>query len=190
MGTPTFNFKLTAVVKKRKSKNSGSIPSGSKKLIGVVRIDLDAHYFVRVYKSLNEFQDCEISSNSITCKGKEVVYKFEKNSSEIIQWIRSRQPLHVLDYHWKPFKPGSVVKGYINHLGVFEIVDTRHIGFDDFYIKELNKSRKEHSEDNENDIITDKYILYDNDIEDARHFYKDNATKIKKSYQMRYGTTE
>lgn len=190
MATPTFNFKLTAVVRKRKTRDSGSIPSGVKKVIGIVRIDLDAHYFVRVYKNLNEFHDYEISSNSFTCKNKEVVYRFEQHSSNIIQWVRSHQPLHILDYHWKPFKPGSVVKGYVNHLGVFEIVDTRHTEFDDFYTKELNKSRKEHSEDNENDIITDRYILYDDDIVNARKFYKDNATKIKKSYQMRYGTTE
>lgn len=190
MGTPTFNFKLTAVVSKRKPKNSNSVPSGSKRLMGVVRIDLDAHYFVRVYKSLNEFHDYEISSNSFTCKNKEVVYRFEEKTSKIIQWIRSYQPFHVLDYIWKPFKPGSVVRGYVNHLGVFEIVDTRHIGFDDFYNKELVKSQKEHSENNKDDIITDRYILCDNDIIDAQKFYKDNAITIKKSYQMRYGTTE
>ena len=38
--------------------------------------------------------------------------KFDEDSKRFIQWIRDVNKLHDLTYHWKPFKPGSVVKGY------------------------------------------------------------------------------
>lgn len=175
MATPTFNFKLTAVVRKRKTRDSGSIPSGVKKVMGVIRIDLDAHYFVRVYKSLSEHQDYEISLNSMTCKGKDTVYKFEDGTRKFVQWTRTRQPFHELDYIWKPFKPGCIVKGYVNRFGTFEIIKIHHAGTEDFLTE---------------DIINDNYVLYYNDVIAAQEFYRENIKEIQKNYKMRYGTTE
>lgn len=175
MATPTFNFKMTAVVHKRKASSGSSVPSHVQKLVGVVRIDEEARYFVRVYKSLSEFHDYDISTNSFPCKGKEVVWKFDEDSKRFIQWIRDVNKLHDLTYHWKPFKPGSVVKGYVNANGRFEIIKVKYI-----YIEEYSKD----------DIIETNSMLCYPDIIDAQRFYEEHIEEIQRNYKIKYGTTE
>lgn len=175
MSNLTFNFKLAAVVKKKRTTSNSSVPSHVKKLIGVVRIDENAHYYVRVYKSLNECQDYEISPSFITCKGKEVVWKFDKKSTRVIQWIRNPNNLCPLTYHWKPFKPGSIVKGYIDSLGQFNIIKVKYS-----YIEDYDKE----------DIVEKDNILCMNDVFDAMKFYVDNRKTIIEAYELKYGRTE
>lgn len=175
MSTPTLNFKFTAVAKKRKATSGLSSPSNVQKLVGVVRIDENAHYCVRVYKNLNEHIDYEISQKSFTCKGKEIVWKFEKGSKRIVQIIRTPNNLCELSYHYKPFKPGSIVKGYINSLGSFEILKVKYANLEEY---------------TRDDIIEKTSMLCYNDVIAAQKFYEEHLEEIQENYKLRYGTTE
>lgn len=175
MSAPSFNFKFTTVIKKRKTTSDSSTLSHVEKLVGIVRIDENAHYYVRVYKNLNEHIDYEISQKSFTCKGKEVVWKFEKDNKRILQIIRTPSNLCELSYHYKPFKPGSVVKGYINSLGSFEILKVKYANLEDY---------------SKDDIIERTSMLCYNYILDAQKFYEEHLEEIQENYKLRYGTTE
>ena len=61
MSNCNLSFKFTAIAKKRKATSDLHSPSNVEKLVGVVRIDENANYYVRVYKNLNEYTDYQIS---------------------------------------------------------------------------------------------------------------------------------
>ena len=175
MSTANLSFNFSVVVKKRKTTSNVTSSSNVEKLVGIVRIDENANYYVRVYKTLNEYTDYKISQKSFTCKGKEVVWKFEKGNKRITQIIRTPDNLCELSYHYKPFKPGSVVKGYINSLGSFEILKVKYAHIEDY---------------DENDVNEETSILHYDNIIDAQKFYEEHLKEIQKNYKLKYGTTE
>lgn len=184
MATFNYHFNLSVVVPKRQRSKSDNLPAKVQKLLGTIMMDIDARYYVKVHKrieTLNENKEVikvddsietyDISQNSFTCKGKEVVWRMEEKGFRFIQWIRRTNSLIHLPYYWKPFKPGVIVRGYINSAGKFEILKVHYA-----YIEELDKRE-----------FTSKISFVDFQfVDEAKKFYLNNYETIKKNFELKY----
>jgi len=157
-----FNFALAPVNKKQNNKSTKTTPSKLKNIKGVVWIDLEANYFVRVKDIHGKSKDYPITKSSYSCKDKESVFKFNENNSKILLWFRHEFEKINLNYKWKPFAPGVIVDGYIVKYN------------DKEYIEILNT-----------DITT-----LTSDGSEAKAFYLENHKIIKENFEIKYGNGE
>lgn len=168
-----FSFSLSPMSSRRLRKSKTSKPS-TPLFIGVVFIDENANYFVRVNTTYKDYKDYKLNLKDLSCKNREIVWKFDNKGNGFVIWIRDLNNLCELTYHWKPFKPGTVVKGHINELDEFEIFKIKY----DF-IEEFDKENIEKTS-----------VLSASTIDAAKQFYKDNIKIIKENYKKLYGTAK
>ena len=176
MSTISFRFELKPIARTTKNINNKIVIKDIK--LGIVWIDKDANYYVRIYnnKKSNDYIDYLIAEESHNCKNKETVYKLVEKGLHV--WIRNKENLCELSYIWKPFKPGLIVRGTIekqNDIEVFKIKDE--------YRFELCTTR-------DFEILNVDPVFYISHITDARAFYKENYKIIQQSYNEKYKPEE
>lgn len=183
MSNLSFNFNLVPVTRKRSNSNSNRVSTSVKRLLGVIWIDKEAKYYVKIHNVDGSYKDYELSKDSLTCKGREIVWQIDNKTTRFIQLIRNIAIANELTYHWKPFKPGTVVKGYINSLGLFEILKVEYN-----YVYKYSEDDKEDKDENKE--IKKNSIVTINDIYEAQEFYRTHVKEIKINYKLKYGTDD
>lgn len=105
---PYFNFSLPQKATKKRVKNSLSTEVIEKNVAGVVWVNRDATYYVKVLGKVYHF-----TNESFSCKGRQFIFHTfrDKNRYCVVRGADDKQELDTR--YWRPFAAGCIVSGDI-----------------------------------------------------------------------------
>lgn len=127
---PSFDFSLVRkeTNKRKTSNNTNKYEVIEKNILGVICIDINANYYVKV-----DNKCYNINSECYSCKGKNIIYAQGVNDKRRICIIRnSGEYLECNHNLYLPFAPGCIVSGdiIINHPLTAKIFNIKKIWID------------------------------------------------------------
>lgn len=156
MGAISFNF---SPIQKTKVKSSTTRTYVKKEstVSGVVFIDTDATYYVETEKG----EKYRVNPLSFPCKGKDYIWTFKDDTgSHLLCIIRTNEYKSERGYKYKPFAPGSFVKGHL--------------------VKVSSETSEIVINETSFGILTEQGHI-------ARKFFIENYEEIKENYERVYG---
>ena len=122
---PYFDFSLPKKATKKRNKNPLSNQIIEKDVAGVVWVNRDATYCVKVLGKVYQF-----TNESFSCKDRRFVFHTfkDKNRYYLVRGIEDKRELDTR--YWRPFAAGCIVSGNLIFIDNQELFDVKKIFID------------------------------------------------------------